>query len=549
MAATYLFSLDGWDYYRDIVGNGTASNGGYIVNRHETNGATYGNVLIYFKRQISVNPDTKIATLDYFVGYSLPTIMNNRAWGVTGYGLDEDLVYSSIKVSGTGNTNINPGFVYEFWQDQNDSSNVYTPYMLQSRHIITAPISSDGTVKVRFKPSIYYQYPYSSASGTVTQELTTYTSSYIDVITGVEAGTPPTINSTTFTEQNHDLSNYLGDGVFLKNASKIKYNVSYSLDSRVTLKHVRAICGDQVVEGVSGVIEYPTNSTIKIQVVDSDNQAAEQDYVLPIKDYINPTCEISCTEPTALGEATLSFKGVCYNDEVTNSWGTFNNKIQLRYAYREKDSSDWQWFTVDKTIGQPINNNNYNTSINITGLDYTEIYEFKAEISDNIQTVGSNTIWVRVMPVYDWSKEDFNINVPTTIEGMQFGKNVVLKNDVHLVLNPYDGYVGASDWIDLSTPLSKLPHGVVIVFGYMYGSTEHFQSFFIPKYFGQIDPNNGFLTQFSLFDRDGKYQIRGFKVFDDRIEASYIHPTLPVASDSMLTSGIDIFEIRYVIGV
>jgi hypothetical protein len=182
-------------------------------------------------------------------------------------------------------------------------------------------------------------------------------------------------------------------------------------------------------------------------------------------------------------------------------------------------------------------------------LIYTEIYEFKAEIRDNIQTVETDVILVRVIPVFDWSKNDFNINVPTTIEGMQFGKNMVLMNDVHEVLNPYDSYIGAFDWIHLDTPLSLMPHGVMLVFGCVDGSTEHFQSHFIPKYFGQIDPDNGFLTQLTLFDRNGKYQIRGYKVFDDKIEASYVFPTLPMADSSMLVSGVDTFEIRYVIGI
>ena len=197
MAATFLFEKDGWEYFCDRVGSGTS--GGYITQQHQTNGYSYGAVDIYFRRQISINADTNVATIDYFVGYSVPTIMNNRSWSVTAVGLDENITYSSQKVSGTGNTSINPGFVYEFWQDPDNPSNVYTPYMLQSRHIVTAPVTTAGTAKVSLRPSFYYEYPYIQDNGTRETKYTTYSTYYTDNISGLQTGTPPAITGVTFT--------------------------------------------------------------------------------------------------------------------------------------------------------------------------------------------------------------------------------------------------------------------------------------------------------------------------------------------------------------
>lgn len=551
MAATFLFERDGWEYFVDYVGGGTPENGAYITqtNNNPDSGAygsSYGNVNIYFKRQVSVNSTTRIATIDYFIGYSIPSIMNNRSWSVTAVGLDDVVTYSSQKVSGTGNTSINPGFVYEYWEDPNDSSNVYTPYMLQSRHIITAPVTANGVAKVSIRPNFYYQHPVINSDGSYTTGTATYTFYYTDEIEGLASSEPPTITSVTFTDQNTAVTNYMGQGIYLKYASKIQYDVSYTVDASVELKYVRVICGDQILLGASGVIENPSTGTISVQVVDSNSQAAEQTYYLTIKDYIQPTITISCTEPNALGETTATVSGECYNDGNTNSWGDLNNTLAVRCAYRQSGDEEWTWIDA-KLSSRPISSHRYVFEADVTGLDYTEIYEFKAELTEAIATIETDIITVQVIPVFDWSQSDFNINVPTTINGMAFGENVVLEKNIHTVLNPYDNY--SNDWITFDTPLSKLPHGVMIVFGQEDGNVEHFQSFFIPKYCGQIDPENGFLMQFTLFNREGKYQVRGFKVFDDKLEASYIFPTSPVWSGSMLVEGIDAFEIRYVIGV
>jgi hypothetical protein len=546
MAATFLFEKDGWEYYCDRIGSGTS--GGYITQQHQTNGYSYGAVDIYFRRQISINADTNVATIDYFVGYSVPTIMNNRSWSVTAVGLDENITYSSQKVSGTGNTSINPGFVYEFWQDPDNPSNVYTPYMLQSRHIVTAPVTTAGTAKVSLRPSFYYEYPYIQNNGTRETKYTTYSTYYTDNISGLQTGTPPAITGVTFTEQNTALSNYLGDGVFLKNASQVKYNVSYTIDSRVELWYVRVTCGDQVIEGATGVIDCPTTSTIKVQVVDTNKQSVTKSYSISLKDYIVPTVTATCTEPTALGEATLTIEGECYNDGNTNSWGSLNNALVVRYAIRQKGQSEWTWFTNAKLKSRPLNSHKYKYEADIVDLVYTEIYECKAELADSIMTIESPIILIRVIPVYDWSKDDFNINVPTTIEGMAYGKNVLLVDDEHIVLNPYDAYKG--DWVEFETPLSQLPHGINVVFGHTEDDgTEMLQSFFVPKHMGQLDQEKGTLMQFTMHDREGRFQVRGYNIYDNKIEASYIFPTLPMASDSMLVDGIDYFEIRYIIGV
>ena len=53
----------------------------------------------------------------------------------------------------------------------------------------------------------------------------------------------------------------------------------------------------------------------------------------------------------------------------------------------------------------------------MTGLDYQTTYTFQARIVDSIETVTTNEISVKAAPVFDWGQDDFNFNVPVTIQG------------------------------------------------------------------------------------------------------------------------------------
>jgi hypothetical protein len=64
----------------------------------------------------------------------------------------------------------------------------------------------------------------------------------------------------------------------------------------------------------------------------------------------------------------------------------------------------------------PIYNSNsktYTATVELTGLDYQASYTIQADIHDTITTyVYSKAITKKATPVFDWSGEDFNFNVP-----------------------------------------------------------------------------------------------------------------------------------------
>jgi hypothetical protein len=55
--------------------------------------------------------------------------------------------------------------------------------------------------------------------------------------------------------------------------------------------------------------------------------------------------------------------------------------------------------------------NTYEAITTITGLDYQTTYTFQAYAVDKISTVYSEETPIKSTPVFDWSKDDFNVNV------------------------------------------------------------------------------------------------------------------------------------------
>lgn len=63
-----------------------------------------------------------------------------------------------------------------------------------------------------------------------------------------------------------------------------------------------------------------------------------------------------------------------------------------------------------------ISSNKYTYEFPLTGLDYKRSYSFQVKIVDSLMSVSSKVITVKTAPVFDWSAEDFQFNVPVYTE-------------------------------------------------------------------------------------------------------------------------------------
>ena len=206
--------------------------------------------------------------------------------------------------------------------------------------------------------------------------------------------------------------------VLIKGVSYVLYEIAASGKKGATIKSYSVTNGSNTRSTASGEFWISSNNgTFNYVVTDSRGNTTKGTYTFSVVDYIVPTCNISATNPTAAGDMVLKISGNIFFGAI----GKSENVINLTYRYKENNGSYTAWkYPTETTLG----NNTYSTTINISGLNYKSTYTIEARVEDLIFTdsnykggIYSEAIKVKSIPVFDWGENDFNFNVPVTIEG------------------------------------------------------------------------------------------------------------------------------------
>lgn len=202
----------------------------------------------------------------------------------------------------------------------------------------------------------------------------------------------------------------------------IKYysDASYSLNAYAskgaTIVSYEINCGNKIGNTPTGVLEDVENSEFTFLVVDSRNNAVSGTLTKNFIDYIKLTCQqqieidLSGAEGTGAA-ATVKISGNYFN----GSFGAVDNSLVVQIRHTQNDGSMGDWVTLTDFMDVSISNNSYSLDFGISGLDYAEPYTFQCRAIDKLDTAETAEYTTRVMPVFDWSGEDFNFNVPVNI--------------------------------------------------------------------------------------------------------------------------------------
>lgn len=147
---------------------------------------------------------------------------------------------------------------------------------------------------------------------------------------------------------------------------------------------------------------------------------------------INPI--IIRTDPTS-GRISMSFSGNFFN----GNFGAADNTVSVRYRSKESTQSvygEWQsvpasgitkldtTYRSNATVGLVANDGT------ATGFDYQKSYDIMVEAYDGTaSTVLSTVTYLTTVssgkPIFDWSKDDFQVNVPFAVNGSAFVRSDV----------------------------------------------------------------------------------------------------------------------------
>lgn len=258
-------------------------------------------------------------------------------------------------------------------------------------------------------PTTFYDQIPNSKSGTGTITCDTYNGSTLIgskstsfTATVSESASKPTL-SPTVSDSNTTTTALTGDSSkFIKYYSNASVATGASARNSATLKSQKITCGAKSITSASGTINAVESGSFTFSVTDSRGYTTTQTVNKTLIEYIKLTCSLNAGAPTTAGVATLKISG--------NYWdGTFGkvaNTLTVQYRYKAQGGSYGEWTTVSATKS----NNTYNATATISGLNYQTTYVFQARAVDKLATINTDEQARRTTPIFDWSKNDFNVN-------------------------------------------------------------------------------------------------------------------------------------------
>lgn len=160
------------------------------------------------------------------------------------------------------------------------------------------------------------------------------------------------------------------------------------------------------VSGTTLNIENVETGTFDFYAKDSREYFNSDKVVKTLVPYIRLTNDATIyrDDPTS-GKATLKIEG----NYFAGSFGAKSNTLIIKYK-----QGDGDYVSVTPTI----KDNKYSATVSLTGLDYTKAFNFEVVVLDELNTVPKPLTLQKGIPVFDWGEDDFNFNVPVTINGV-----------------------------------------------------------------------------------------------------------------------------------
>ena len=217
-------------------------------------------------------------------------------------------------------------------------------------------------------------------------------------------------------------------GTFIADVSNLYYEFSATGRKGATITKYEVVCGNYKSSSRTGTINGLRISplaeqSIKCIATDSRGNTITSTYPLTQVDYAKPQANVWEAPKTSSGNLIITVEGFYtegYLDGTSNGAnGGKLNTAEVQYRYKEDKSGTTYtaWTTDTAAVYKKDSTTGKMTwEIHISGLEYTSTYKLQVRIKDLIGAGDASPEYtMRMIPVFDWSRDDFAINVPTRI--------------------------------------------------------------------------------------------------------------------------------------
>lgn len=209
--------------------------------------------------------------------------------------------------------------------------------------------------------------------------------------------------------------------------------------------------GSKTIDGSSTTFNKVEDQYFYFYATDSRGNSGSKLVSVPFIYYTRLTCSISSQNTSTNQDLIVNIKGNYFND----SFGAVNNNLTVEYRYKESGGSFGNWISITPTIGA----DSYTATTTLANIDYRKKYIFEARATDRLATVSSNDSPVMSEPIFDWSKEDFNFNVPININNKTVLREADANNDTILSANGGSVYLRPNGTNDSNAEARLYPDG------------------------------------------------------------------------------------------
>lgn len=300
--------------------------------------------------------------------------------------------------------------------------------------------TADTSIKFALPTTFYAQIPnFRVGTGTIT--CNTYngstligTSSCVLRAICNETQCAPAMNADCYDSNTTTVALTGDNSKFVKYYSNVTAKTNAVAKNSATLKSQSISIGSKIINSGSGTINAVEDGVVKFVVKDSRNFSRQINSSHTLIEYVKLTCSIEAGAASTSGVAQLKVSGNYWN----GNFGAANNTLTVQYRYKAQGGSYSAWATSSASVTK--SNNTYNTTISVSGLDYTKAYTFQARAVDKLATIESGEQTRKTQPIFDWGMDssgaaDFNVNGTLKINNKNIIDIIYPVDSIYISLN------------------------------------------------------------------------------------------------------------------
>ena len=206
-------------------------------------------------------------------------------------------------------------------------------------------------------------------------------------------------------------------------------NVSYEMSAKglkgASIVSYSAVNGSNTLTTDSGTFNGANDATFKLSATDNRGLTTTREFTLNMIDYFKPTCSQEATIEMS-GETSAKIIINVNGEWSSKHFGAVHNSLRVECRYKAGNGSWSAWEGADYIS----DNNTYKITYTKDGLLYSNAYTVQSRAVDLLETATTGEYTLKLIPVFDWSEEDFNFNVPVNVKGdLTVEGNIIIGNE------------------------------------------------------------------------------------------------------------------------